>query len=185
MKNYLLELVQNIMKTMLIDTKIELQTEIDDVSMNINQAIPTALIINEAVSNSIEHAFTGRDKGIISIIFKLENGSYYLCICDDGVGIDKNVKLSTIKSLGLKLIETLSKQLHADFSIDKKLGTKISIQYKAENKKGIVYDMVNENLFFLIFIFYFKTKCVSKIPAAVPIQNQGKCRFGFKAVREE
>lgn len=143
MKNFVSELVQNIITTLSSTSEIELKTDIDKGFMNINQAIPTALIINEAVSNSVEHAFIGRGKGLINIELKLIDNRYYLKIADNGIGISKEIKMQTNNSLGLKLIETLSRQLHADLTIHNTHGTIISLQFKVENKKGIASYMVN------------------------------------------
>ena len=72
--------------------------------LDISTAIPLALIINELVSNSLEHAFPDGRGGAISVGLKeAGDGDYTLSIADDGVGIADDLDLENTKTLGLQL----------------------------------------------------------------------------------
>ena len=100
-----------------------------NVFLNMDTVVPFGIIINELVSNSLKHAFSGRDKGRIHIkLRREENGerinnrednkckgykstSFILKVSDDGVGIPKSIDLENPNSLGIQLVTTLVDQL--------------------------------------------------------------------------
>ena len=98
------------------DKKIELTTDLDDISINLNQAIPLSLLLNEVVVNAYKHAFKGRKKGSIYISLKRKGEKIKLEVKDNGLGMN-DVDPITTSSLGLTLIRTLTNQLHGDFEI--------------------------------------------------------------------
>jgi len=87
---------------------------IDPVSLNINQAIPCGLILNELISNSLQFAFPDREKGNIDITLTRNDGHIYLSVEDDGIGVPEDFNIEEVQSLGITLIKILSKQLRAD-----------------------------------------------------------------------
>lgn len=98
--------------------QIFLNTDIIDVSLNLDRAIPCGLIINELVSNALKHAFPENRKGTISIDFMIDSeDKYVLTISDDGVGLPAQVDLQETDSIGLKLVPLLSGQLDGEFAI--------------------------------------------------------------------
>lgn len=136
MRNYVKELVQTIIKTIATDVKIDLKTEIDDIMMNVNQAIPTALILNELITNSLEHAFPNMEAGILGISFKKVKNKFYLEVYDNGIGIDPDIINNSVKTLGIKLIKTLAKQLDAELSIFSNNGTHTCLNFLPSNSTG-------------------------------------------------
>jgi len=80
--------------------------------LNLNKAIPFALIINELISNAYKHAFSDQEHGKINIeLIMGKNNQYTLTVMDDGKGLPDNFNLHTISSLGLQLVHNLVKQL--------------------------------------------------------------------------
>jgi two-component sensor histidine kinase len=89
-------------------------------------AMNLGLIFNEAVTNSIEHAFDD-EIGNIDISFKKVGTRYSLCIEDNGKGYDTS---KTYKSLGLTLIKDLSATFpNSSISIEGDKGVKIKIYF--------------------------------------------------------
>ncbi|MCI5122949.1 MAG: response regulator [Candidatus Electrothrix sp. AR5] len=100
---------------------ISLHTEIADVSLNLDRAIPCGLIINELVSNALKHAFPENRKGTITIGFNTDpEGRYVLTVSDDGVGLPEQMDIEQTKSIGLKLVPLLSGQLDGEFAREDK-----------------------------------------------------------------
>jgi len=92
---------------------IDLGFSMGEVSLTLDTAIPLGLIINELVSNSIKHAFPSGGGGEIKIDFGKKNGSEYeLIVADNGVGLPAGLDISHTKSLGLRLVNILVKQLN-------------------------------------------------------------------------
>jgi two-component sensor histidine kinase len=95
-----------------------------DIYVDINTAIPLGLIINELITNSLKYAFKGRNKGILSITGSEDHQSLTLIIADNGVGMPEGITLENQTSLGLRLVKTLTGQLHGTVAIDHTGGTK-------------------------------------------------------------
>ncbi len=107
--------------------------------MNINQAIPCSLIVNEVVTNVLKHAFEGREKGKLSVKIVEENNTINLNIADDGKGLSADFDTLREKgsSLGLTLIETLASQLNAEFNYSSiEQGTSFSLAFEKTQIKG-------------------------------------------------
>lgn len=110
-------------------TEHTINTDIDPIIIDMKIAMNLGLIFNEAVTNSIEHAFDDK-VGNIDISFKQVGERYSLCIEDNGKGYDTS---KTYKSLGLTLIKDLSATLpNSTISIEGQEGVKIKIFFDQE-----------------------------------------------------
>jgi PAS domain S-box-containing protein len=99
--------------------KIKLNLQIDHVTMGIETAIPCGLIINELVSNSLKHGFSGLETGQINVILdKISDFKYSLIISDTGTPFPMDINLLSNDTLGLELIKNLVKQLDAELSFN-------------------------------------------------------------------
>lgn len=97
------------------------------------QAVPLGLVMNEIVSNSLKFAFAGRISGEISVEYKCSNGTFELCVCDDGVGIPEHRIHGSRESLGFNLINNIvSMQLKGSADLQSESGTKWIIHFPAE-----------------------------------------------------
>jgi len=98
---------------------INLNVQIDDFKLNIDTAIPCGLIINELLSNAVKYAFPADRKGEILISIKHEKDNIYrLIFKDDGVGASQGNELIKSDSLGIQLINLLSRQLNGSLEIN-------------------------------------------------------------------
>lgn len=106
---------------------------IENVDLNVNQAIPCGLIVNELISNALKHAFKDRLNGTVQIDLFREGPIINLSVEDDGVGLPKEMDPFQSNSLGMTLIKILSQQLEADLEIgNSKKGFKASISFKPQ-----------------------------------------------------
>jgi PAS domain S-box-containing protein len=107
---------------------VKLNYEIEAVSLNLDTAIPFALILNEAVSNSLEHAFRGQPRGNIWVrLRQADEGELILSVQDDGIGLADELETEHPSSLGLRLIRILADQLHGTIEIRRHPGTTITL----------------------------------------------------------
>jgi PAS domain S-box-containing protein len=82
--------------------KIELKTDVDNVSLGVNTAIPCGLIINELISNSLKHAFPKGNEGEIRVaMFTNNKAEIELTVSDNGVGIPENLDFRSNHFQGL------------------------------------------------------------------------------------
>lgn len=111
--------IQNLIDTFRPESDISLHFKCQPVCLNMNQAIPFSLIVNEVITNILKHAFKNRESGTITSELYKDEKMVILSVRDDGVGIsDKKKKINEQASLGFQIIETLSGQLKGDYSLD-------------------------------------------------------------------
>ncbi|RLC51403.1 MAG: hypothetical protein DRZ79_02835 [Candidatus Cloacimonadota bacterium] len=96
--------------------KIRLNVEVNNVSLNLDSAIPCGIILNELITNSIKYAFPNQSDAEISIDFNRNSTHFELVYRDNGVGMTEKIDFNTNDSLSLKLIKMLVEQLNG--SID-------------------------------------------------------------------
>lgn len=113
--NNLEGLVTDIINTLQYSTRIQLFFGCDDVFLNVNQAIPSSLIINEVITNIIKHGFKGREGGIINVKLKQEGSRIQVMIEDNGNGFPDDFDPESTNTLGMQLIKTLAIQLEGNY----------------------------------------------------------------------
>lgn len=134
---YIGDLVETIRTTTESTEKdISVMTDIDDIELNINQAVPFALLVNEVVTNSFKHAFKERDEGKIEIHIKEEGQKLRVEICDDGVGLPENFDPQKMDSLGMTLIQNFAQQLEAECEMGSDDGMYIQLFFPLDNVRG-------------------------------------------------
>ena len=112
-----------------IDTRLDLDT----IYLDMDYAIPLGLILNEILTNSYKHAFKDKDHGSISISFNDLDNIYKLTVEDDGIGLDYDLDCEDSKTVGLKIINLLSKQLLSEIELDGSKGTRYTIKLNKSN----------------------------------------------------
>jgi len=111
--------------------RISLKIEGGNVALAIDEAIPCGLIINELLSNSLRHAFPEGRKGNITIRSQADDqGVVTLTFADDGVGLPPGMDFRDTKTMGLQLVNMLTKQLQGEVLFLKEEGTAFIIRFK-------------------------------------------------------
>jgi len=98
------------------DTKQRLRfvLDVEPIELDSSQAVPVGLILNEAVSNAIKHAFPDNREGLIEIILhRSQENKILLSIKDNGIGTTDDLNDHYFSSLGIKLIKGFSCELKA------------------------------------------------------------------------
>jgi PAS domain S-box-containing protein len=94
---------------------VQLRFELEPVWLGLRQAIPCGLILNELLTNAFKYAFPGGRAGEIVVSLRCEEGELIkLGVRDDGVGLPEGWEYRTSKSLGLRIVDILSRQLDAN-----------------------------------------------------------------------
>lgn len=131
---YLQDLALTLYDSLNLDSeRISISFDLDVIFVNIETAIPCGLIVNELISNSLEHGFPDLRKGNISLKLSVNNllddSKITLIVEDDGIGFPPNFDLNQSDSLGLQLVDLLAQQLEAELSIEHDNGTRFTINF--------------------------------------------------------
>lgn len=128
---YINELVEYLKDSFNLKQNIRFKINIDEIELDVSQAIPLGLIINEAITNSIKYAFPDNSQGIISIsLITKDTDHYLLTIADNGTGIMLDPDKKTKNSFGMSLIRGLSDDLDGKFSIENSNGTLLQLSFE-------------------------------------------------------
>jgi len=128
--NYLDDLCSNINETYRKKRNdINIYTEFDPITFNIKQAIPCGLIANELIINAYKHAFIHSSKGNILIQLQLTDNYVTLRVKDDGKGLPESFDPTNPRSLGIKLIVSLTRQLEGFFYTKNNEGAEFIVQF--------------------------------------------------------
>jgi two-component sensor histidine kinase len=130
LKQYLSELVQELVKSFPIQSKqIQIEEELQKIELEITKAVPIGLIVNEALTNSLKHAFNySNQTPIIKIKMQIIYDRIQIGILDNGIGF-QDVITRKDNALGLSLIESLCDQIDAQVIFKNESGACVSIVF--------------------------------------------------------
>lgn len=130
---YLEDLIDSIRQTLTKRTNISIEVDCESIYLNVNQAVPSALIVNEIISNSYKYAYPDNRKGVIRVnAFKKEKKVHFI-VEDNGVGLPDDFEERRISSLGFTIIDTLVNQLDAELIVESENGTRLHFFYDWED----------------------------------------------------
>ena len=132
-KDYIISLGSELFASYKVEPIIKLNIQVQEVMLDINNAIPCGLILNELITNSIKHAFPNSMEGTISIEMITFDNIIEIMVSDDGVGIPENIDFSKTKTLGLQIVNNLVRQLDGSIGLDRSNGTAFKITFKKLN----------------------------------------------------
>ncbi len=132
MSVYLPELVDYLSESFGTERHILFQLDIEALKLGVSQAIPIALIVNEAVTNSIKYAFPSGKPGTIRVSMHQTGEQIKLVIADDGIGIDPAITEAESTSLGLKLMKGLSEDIEGAIRFTNDKGTRIVVSFSPD-----------------------------------------------------
>ena len=101
--------------------------------LGVDQAIPAGLILNELISNSLKHAFPRGRRGRIDVEGGLADGAVVMTVRDDGAGLPPSFDPAGATSLGLRIVQILSRQLKGTLEIKNEQGSAFRISFPAGN----------------------------------------------------
>ncbi|MDX1618902.1 MAG: histidine kinase dimerization/phosphoacceptor domain -containing protein, partial [Balneolaceae bacterium] len=101
------------------DRNIDVSIDAEDVKLKVDRAVPFAMILNELLVNAYVHAFKDLKSGTIFIELKRKNGQIMLAVRDNGIGLPTRFSISDQDSLGMKIIQTLTRQLQGELFVDR------------------------------------------------------------------
>ncbi len=111
-------------------SRVELKVEAEQIFLDITQAVPCGLIVNELLTNSFKHAFPDDRSGVIDICFRCFDNHCLLEISDNGIGLPASLEPHTAPSMGLQLLALLVQQLKAELVIERNGGAHFKVGFE-------------------------------------------------------
>ncbi len=118
---------------------VTFKVEADDIALDVDIAIPCGLLVNELVSNALKHAFPDGRGGEIKIGMRDDGAGYYrLVMQDNGVGFPAEVDYRSTASLGLQLVNSLTRQLGGKIELQVDAGTTFVICFPGPHQNQAI-----------------------------------------------
>ena len=111
--------------------RITMKDRVEDIALDIDTAIPCGLIVNELVTNAFKHAFSADAGGEVSICMKRDGDEYELCVCNTGTPLPPGLDIQHVESLGLRLVQLLTRQLGGKLVVESGENTAFKIRFPA------------------------------------------------------
>ena len=113
---------------------LRLNLSLASLILPIDSAVPFGLILNELATNAIKHAFPDGREGEVSVILEHDSATGAVClrVCDTGIGLPTNFDCRQSTTLGLRLVQILAEQMHAEVQTGSGPGTEFQIRFFAK-----------------------------------------------------
>jgi len=130
--DYLRTLTEDLVRSSSRETDvISLEFQLEQITLGMDSAVSCGLIVNELVTNAIQHAFPTDQEGAMGIGLQTDRENQLrLTVWDNGRGIPPEIDSFRSESLGLKLVMSLVRQLGGQVEIDRNGGTKFEIVFE-------------------------------------------------------
>jgi len=133
---YLKSLIDSLFTTYVSNRRITRTVEAGDLVLEIDDAIPCGLIVNELVSNSMKYAFPEGRTGNLTVRLQVGyDDRIALTVGDNGVGLPPDLDFRATETLGLQLVNMLVKQLRGEIELEKGPGTIFRITFRRSLKR--------------------------------------------------
>jgi two-component system, sensor histidine kinase PdtaS len=142
MPSYIKDFIEHVSDHFDSASHIRFNLFVGPVYLDVAQAVPLGLIINEAVTNALKYAFPNQRPGSISI--SMQSGpknDLTVLVSDTGIGVRQDFDPENHPSLGMNLMRGLCKQMDGRFRLYVNNGTHVEIQFT--QKKSLVYGEEN------------------------------------------
>jgi len=134
---YVRELVERLAQGMgKTAARVSFRFELEPSQLPLDLAIPCGMIVNELVSNALEHAFPEGSAGSVRIAFRGDAAGYELTVADNGVGLAEELLAGKPGTLGLKVVQALTRQIRGRLDLQQAEGSVFAIHFAAPQPPG-------------------------------------------------
>jgi two-component sensor histidine kinase len=131
---YLSQIAGAVMRSQAVEG-IRLDLKVDAYPVSVNVAMPTGLVVNELLTNSLKHAFAGRNTGTITLHSTSDGNGCKVVVADDGTGLPPGVVWPEHGKLGALIAKSLRENAKAALNVESAPGegTRVTITFTREN----------------------------------------------------
>lgn len=108
---YIRDLCRNLVMSYALNGRVNIETDLQPLMLDLDKAIPCGLVLNELISNSLKHGFPEGEEGKVSITLRQDGDLVKIELADNGRGFPKNYVDARDRGLGTELVEVLMEQL--------------------------------------------------------------------------
>ena len=123
---YLSEVASAVMRAHAVEG-IRLDLKVDSWPVALDVAMPAGLVVNELLTNSLKHAFKGRDGGTIALHCLVDDSGCRVTIADDGVGLAAGQQWPTKGKMAALIVKSLAENAKARIEVGSAPGTGVRV----------------------------------------------------------
>jgi two-component sensor histidine kinase len=133
MHDYIGEVVAYLHESYCLHHTVRFEVQVEPIELDVTQAVPLGLIINEVITNAFKYAFPDGRPGTVRLsLHRLAKTTYQLTIADNGVGLPAHYNPSQSSSLGMTLLHGFSSQLGGELTIISPSGLTIELVFQED-----------------------------------------------------
>jgi two-component sensor histidine kinase len=96
---------------------IRLDMKVDTWPVSIDVAMPTGLVVNELLTNSLKHAFAGRNGGQITLRSLVDETGCRVTVADNGIGLEAGKEWPKLGKLSAMIVQSLKQNAKATIEV--------------------------------------------------------------------
>jgi two-component sensor histidine kinase len=127
MKEYVEKLAKGLITSYAMMDRVELRTEVEDIDLDVDTAVPIGLVLNELITNALKYAWPDARNCMLEIALQRKGDALHVHVRDNGVGYDLSEPNAEGSGFGLNMIKTFASKLKAEWSIRNDGGTLVQL----------------------------------------------------------
>ena len=132
-KKYFETLIDEVIQNFSLKKIVYVEYDFEDVMLDGKTVFNLGIIVNELITNTMKHAFVGKEQGKINVSLSVDEGHANMTIQDDGTDLPESVSFENPSNgFGFKLVSMLVSQLDGSIQIERGEGTKFTIKFNIE-----------------------------------------------------
>ena len=108
-------------------TSVTINTDIDDLTIDVDTMIPVGLMLNEMITNVFKYAVPNTPHPVLDIALKEKDNTLYLKVKDNGPGFADPDNINTTRTFGLKMVRAFSQKLKARVNMQNNNGALVEL----------------------------------------------------------
>lgn len=130
LKEYLPDLVYEIVGIFPHKKSVKVKTQVDDIVLDAKLLSVLGILVNELITNSMKYAFAGRSDGVITVNVSKNNKMITMIIADNGIGIPETVTFENSAGFGMQLAAMLTEQIGGSIRIERGEGARFVLEFE-------------------------------------------------------
>ncbi len=128
---YIVSLTNSLFGSNRVDSdRIRMIVDVREVKLSVDRAVPCGLLVNELMTNSLKHAFVGREWGSIQVTLRnVTDTEVMLSVADDGCGLPHHINPDSATTFGMQVVMALVEQLHGCLHVKRQSGTEFCVRF--------------------------------------------------------